>query len=453
MHPLTRKRFSGLGKLCAAFLFIAAISGAASVASAACSLSVTTDRADARYKAGEEVTFTIDLKHDGGQAGEAPTVNWTISQDGVEPIRKDSAQIKDGKLILKGRLDKPGFLRCEVTLPAGSTCGNEKMLSAIAAAAFAPEEITPSMPAPEDFDAFWAAQKALLKTVHPEVTLTVANTSSRGGSQLKAFDVQADAADGIRVSGYLVYPADAKPRSLPAILTVHGAGVRSSMLPTATRWAEDDMLAMDINAHGVPNGKPTEFYNDLFRGELRGYNTRVPENREEVYFRKMFLRVLAAIEILTARPEWDGKTLILYGTSQGGAQALAAAALDERVSFAVAGVSAMCDLSGMVAERATGWPRNVPAGIGGKPDPDALNAMRYYDMMNFAPRIKVPVAMTVGFIDKTCPPTTVYAAYNNLGGEKTMYDDVAAGHTNTAGATAYMRGKVFAHIDAQSAKK
>jgi cephalosporin-C deacetylase-like acetyl esterase len=62
----------------------------------------------------------------------------------------------------------------------------------------------------------------------------------------------------------------------------------------------------------------------------------------------MFLRVIAALDILTDRPEWDGRTLITRGTSQGGAQSLAAAALDPRVTLSVAGVSAMCDLSGMV---------------------------------------------------------------------------------------------------------
>lgn len=450
MYSIRHRHSTLLSKLRTALLLIAAI-GLPAIAAADCTLSAKADRENALYKVGEEVTFLVSLSHDGQPLPAATTVNWAISQDGMEPIRRGSSQIgSDGQLQLTGKLDTPGFLRCQVTLPAHSPCGNSKAIVALAGAAVSPRQIAPSLPAPEDFDAFWAAQKALLKSVRPEVTLTPVNTTAQNGKALSAFDIQADAADGIRVSGYIVYPKDAKAGSLPAILTVHGAGVRTSLLSTATRWASEGMLAMDINAHGIPNGKPKEFYSDLFKTELKGYHTRVPENRDAVYFRKMFLRVLAAIDILAERPEWDGKTLVVYGTSQGGAQSLAAAALDERVTLSIAGVPAMCDLSGMVAGRATGWPRNVPTDEAGQPDKDALLAMRYYDMMNFAPRITAPVAMTVGYIDRACPPTTVYAAFNNLGGEKSIYDDIAAGHTNTPKATAYMRGKVHEHLTAQS---
>ncbi len=35
--------------------------------------------------------------------------------------------------------------------------------------------------------------------------------------------------------------------------------------------------------------------------------------------------MIRAIDFLTAQPEWDGRTVIVYGSSQGGFQALAAA--------------------------------------------------------------------------------------------------------------------------------
>ena len=58
----------------------------------------------------------------------------------------------------------------------------------------------------------------------------------------------------------------------PAILFTHGAGVGGSNLG-ATYWAERDggMLAMDINAHGLPNGKPAEFYKAQEAGALKNY--------------------------------------------------------------------------------------------------------------------------------------------------------------------------------------
>ena len=40
--------------------------------------------------------------------------------------------------------------------------------------------------------------------------------------------------------------------------------------------------------------------------------------------------------------------------------------------------------------------------------------MAYYDVVNFARRIQVPVRMTWGYNDDVCPPTTSYAVYNVL---------------------------------------
>uniref|UniRef100_A0A7V4G8E6 Acetyl xylan esterase domain-containing protein n=1 Tax=Desulfobacca acetoxidans TaxID=60893 RepID=A0A7V4G8E6_9BACT len=51
-------------------------------------------------------------------------------------------------------------------------------------------------------------------------------------------------------------------------------------------------------------------------------------------------------------------------------------------------------------------------------------------------RAKAPAIFTVGFIDTTCPPSTVYAAYNALQSPKTIYNDVLSRHENTPGAMA-----------------
>jgi cephalosporin-C deacetylase-like acetyl esterase len=210
------------------------------------------------------------------------------------------------------------------------------------------------------------------------------------------------------------------------------------------------MMSLDINAHGLPNGEPKEYYDSLYgkNGKLSGYQLFGRESREETYFLNMFLRMLRAIDFLTSQPEWDGKTLVVYGASQGGYQAITAAALDARVSYFVAGVPAGCDHSGMMANRISGWPKWVTV-VNGKPDEKMLQAARYFDAMNFATRIQVPGFVTVGFIDTTCPPTSVYAAYNNLHGPKEIYNDVGARHENTPEAVRRMMAAIAAHIAKQ----
>lgn len=395
-------------------------------------LKVTTDRPEAMYKVGETATFTIE-------ASQPAEVTLVFSKDGLQPQPAKKVTINAGKLALTGKLDEPGFLQLRAT--SGKT-------TSLAAAAYDPLQIKPSLPVPDDFDAFWSAQKAALAKVPLKSTLTPVTTAVKG---VDAFDAQVECLGGKPVSGYFGRPQGAKPKSLPAVLLVHGAGVRSSNLGSVS-WAlnEGGMLSLDINAHGIPNGKPAEFYTALQNGELKDYRAHGNKDRETVYFKGMFLRLIRAIDFLAAQPEWDGKTLIVYGSSQGGFQALAAAGLDERVTFICAGVPAGCDHTGSQANRINGWPKIVPNGPDGKPDAAALQTARYFDCVNFATRAKCKgAAVTIGFIDTTCPPTSVYAAYNALPVPKKIHIDALAGHTNTPAAVKFMQQAAFEHVRTQ----
>lgn len=64
--------------------------------------------------------------------------------------------------------------------------------------------------------------------------------------------------------------------------------------------------------------------------------------------------------------------------------------------------------------------------------------------MNFAARTKAKGAIvTVGFIDVTCPPGTVYAPYNALPIPKRMHNDPLTGHTSTPAASSAMTAAVL----------
>lgn len=399
-------------------------------------LVVAAERADALYQRGETITFLIRLEEDGRPAdGE---VEWALTKDGLPLPQGGKLKLQGGVAKVTGSLDEPGFVQCKASVMSEKT-----KVTAMGGAGVEPLAIKPSAPAPADFDAFWAAKRKALAAVPLNVRLTAVKSPREG---VETFDVQADAG-GSSVSGYLARPAGAKPKSLPAILTVHGAGVRSSILDGPANWARDGVLAMDINAHGLPNGKEKEFYDALAAGELRNYRTKGRESRETVYFLGMFQRLLRAIDVLAAQPEWDGKTLVVSGSSQGGYQAIVAAGLDPRVTFFAAGVPAGCDHTGALAGRIAGWPKFIPTAEKDTPK-EVIEAVKYFDAVNFAARAKAPAIFTVGFIDTTCPPTSVYAAYNALAGPKEIFNDVAAGHTNTPAASAAMRDAVRKHFAA-----
>jgi cephalosporin-C deacetylase-like acetyl esterase len=381
------------------------------------SLTVTTAHPDSIYKQGEKVVYTVKLL-------------------------LEHELVKDAELA--GELAEPGFLQCSVDFQTPA----KRNLRAVAGAAIDPLEIKPSLPVPADFDSFWSAQKEKLARVPVNPRLTPV-TSAAG---VEVFDLQADCV-GAPVSGYFAKPTGAKPKSLPIILTVQGAGVRSSDRAGATDWAKRGFLAMDINAHGIPNGKPDAFYTDLANGELKDYRVRGRDSRETVYFLGMFLRLVRALDFLTSQPEWDGRTVVVHGGSQGGAQSLVAAGLDPRVTFFAAMVPAMCDHSGGVVGRISGWPKLVPNGPDGKPDPKILEVARYYDAMNFVTRTKAAGIVTVGFIDTTCPPSSVYAAYNAIRGPKEIFNDPPSTHAISPPALRFARDAISRHVEAMKNPK
>ena len=54
--------------------------------------------------------------------------------------------------------------------------------------------------------------------------------------------------------------------------------------------------------------------------------------------------------------------------------------------------------------------------------------MPYYDVVNFAKRVKCPVFYSFGFNDETCSPTSTYAAYNAITAPKRLAVTPTSGH-------------------------
>lgn len=260
-------------------------------------------------------------------------------------------------------------------------------------AGVAPETLK-TIPEPQDFDAFWKSQKQALAAVPMQAEMKPVAVKNPA---LVGFDIRIDCAGGKPVSGYFVKPKEALPKSLPAQVSFHGYGVASANLRE-----DPKALSLDINAHGIENGQPKEYYEALRNGELKGYGFSNNEAPEKSYFLGMFLRVLRALEFLKAQPEWDGASLIVSGGSQGGLQALVAAGLDERVTFCMVSKPWCCDLGGITLGRQRGW------------RPDYTPALGYFDPANHIKRTQAYVLADAGLGDYVCPPSGISAMISNV---------------------------------------
>ena len=380
------------------------------------------------YKAGEKIAFRITLIDKAKQPVVGQKIGYAVSS-GDGKLQKNIITTTDGKpIVCEASLDAPGWIQVRATLldeNGKPLMKRKKAIFAGAGAMVEPEKIKAGCDEPADFKKFWDNQKASLAKIPVKADRTEVPLKGKQASRFKCYDVKVDCVDNVPVSGYLTMPVGAKPKSLPAVVSYHGAGVYSANKPF-----RNNAISFDVNAHGILNGQPKEYYTNLHTNELRAYYHKDKNDREKFYFRDMYLRVLRALDYVKTLPEWDGKNLIVVGSSQGGAQAIVAAALDPQVSLCLTGVPAMSDHSGNLLGRQSGWPRLFAAKNGKPVDPKVAEVSKYYDNVNFAKYIKAPVYMTVGMIDMTCVPTSVYAVFNNIpaGTEKHMTIFPTEGH-------------------------
>ena len=375
------------------------------------------------YKVGEKIVVTAQVLVDGkAAAGQNVRCSAKYNTKSVKDIR----QIDGGKpIVFEYTPDAPGFfyIRIYILDEKGKVIKQQikrgsRILSKEVCGGYGvmvdPEKLTPSVAEPADFDAFWNQIKADLAKV-PVKEIERKQIQSKYAD---VYDVKIACIGEKPVSAYLCIKKNAKPKSLPAIVTFHGAGVYSSSIHASRAAA--GWISLDVNAHGIENGHPKKYYEDLRANHYipKGKPTYPhwgKQDRDTFYFKGMFARVIRALEYVKSLPEWDGKQLVISGSSQGGAQVLAAAGLDKDVSLAFCAVPAMCDHSGCIVGHVSGWPNLFYVRKNGTvTNPAAAKTSGYYDGVFFAKRIKCPIYFSTGGYDLTCSPTSVYKAYNSV---------------------------------------
>jgi cephalosporin-C deacetylase-like acetyl esterase len=211
---------------------------------------------------------------------------------------------------------------------------------------------------------------------------------------------------------------------------VPGAGVRPYF--GAKDLAAHGALTLEIGIHGIPVNLPAELYDQLRVGGLDGYPTFNLDNKELYYYHRVYLSCLRANDFLTSRENYDGKNLFVMGGSQGGQLTIVTAALDSRVKALAAQFPAYCDVTGYLHGRAGGWPHmfrtNEKTGTNLNATDAKIATTGYYDTVNFAKRLKVPGHYTWGYNDETCPPTSVFSAFNSIKAPKQLVLALEANH-------------------------
>ena len=389
------------------------------------SVVVTPDRPDWTYAPGDPVRFLIEVRRDGHPVP-GTAVKYAFGPEMLPPTTESTATVgSDPLAVSAGTMREPGFLRLVATVEVEG-----RMYRGVGTAGFAPERIAPTQANPPDFDAFWESERSRLAALPLDARWTPLSDYGNAAADCWQVNLQnVGVIDGAsRFYGILCMPKAAG--KYPALLSVPGAGVRpySGLAELAGRG----LITFQVGIHGIPVTQPQSVYDGLGRGALFGYWAFGLDNRERYYYRRVYTGVLRANDFLVSLPQWDGRHLGVTGGSQGGALAIVTAGLDRRVTRLAAYYPALSDVTGYLHGRAGGWPHMFRATDGPnlhRDDPKKIATTGYYDVVNFARRVKVPGLYLWGYNDEVCPPTSMYAAYNVITAPKRLQLAYDKGHS------------------------
>lgn len=370
------------------------------------------------YKVGEKAGWTATPFP--GSTLPTARYHYVIKQNNFKVIKTGDFDLSSGSAKIETSLDEPAMLFVEVTTNSTSAPNtmSEKSSSASGrnhgaiylGAAIAPWKLRPSVTRPSDFDAFWNRKLKALSRIPMHPVLTPSPVSKPG---VNFYTVKLDSV-GSHVQGYLAKPA--RQGKFPALVILQWAGVYALRPNMVIDRAADGWLAFDVDSHDMPPNQAT--------GVSPNYPAIGNTSRETSYFLNMYLRDVRAIDYIATRPDWDGKTIVLLGTSMGGQQSLVAAGLDHKVTAVIVDEPSGCDTNGDLHDHKTGYP-NWPSD-----NPQIMKTALYFDPVNFAHKIKAPVLAAMGFIDTTAPPVGIWIALNQIPGPKEAVPMIDSEHNN-----------------------
>ena len=353
------------------------------------------------FDLGKQVKFNVEVKSS-GVALDGVKASYAICRDKMPPHASGNVDVKSGNAIIKGgTMKEPGFLRCTAEVMVDGV-----KYSGSCAVGFAPERIKPAVSMPADFKQWWDGELRALDKIEP--TATLKRIDARCTDKVDVYQVTI--ASLKPMYGILSMPKT--PGKHPAVLRVPGAGIHR--IGGYLEPANDGFITLDLGIHSLPFDAEQEYYTALSEGALYDYMSIGIASRDTYYYRKVYLGCVSAAKYLTTMPEYDGQNLFVVGGSQGGALSIVTAALFPKVKAIISFFPALCDQQAYLDGRAGGWPHYFLFHKDDASVKQAAETVRYFDVVNFARILTVPVYMSFGYNDLTCAPTSTYACWNSL---------------------------------------
>ncbi len=276
-------------------------------------------------------------------------------------------------------------------------------------------EYLPPLTKEPDFDAFW---EATLKQTKSEPLNAKVTEKEYPSPFIKVYDVTFDGFGSHPIKGIYMLPAFVENKELPCFVNYHGFGDFRGTPVDFMPWLMMGMavFSMDCREQSGDTGNAASNH-----GMVGNLVTKGLLDKNEYYFRAVYMDCIKALDFVCQREEIDKKKIVIHGISQGGALCMATAALDDRPYLAIADIPSNCNFEERVKEyqgsfsAVTDYLRLYP-----ERTDIALSTLSYFDNMNLADRITCKLFAQVGLRDEICPAKCYFAAYNRVKSEKSI---------------------------------
>jgi len=274
---------------------------------------------------------------------------------------------------------------------------------------------TPQPPA--DFEGFWqaAAQEAQSAPLHFERV-------HQAGDDLPTHTVYRLRWAGMDRRGREGWYAVPRATTLPAPAVLYLPGYGVGTVPINENTAFEGLITLSINLHGYAVEPNVPYSPEL------GYFTRGIESPETYIFRRLLQESLLTMRVLAAQAEVDSRFLVAAGLSQGGGLAVMLGAWCPLTRCVVAELPALTYWEYLLGRTVWRYPikefQDYMEATGVSRDA-LLHTLQYYDAVNHAPYVRVPVQLSLALKDPGIRAPVVFSLYDALPQPKRLliYED------------------------------
>lgn len=270
---------------------------------------------------------------------------------------------------------------------------------------------------PADWDRFWA--DTLEETRRPDVDVVCRRVETVYVG-VETYDVTFRGFGGDPIRAWLRLPAG-RLEPLPVVVQFHGYQGGRGHVVEPISWTLAGFAHLSVDNRGQGASWQVGATPDPYPGtgpEHPGFMTRGVLDPSTYYYRRLFADAARAVDAARAIPQIDPARVLVAGGSQGGAIALAAAALVPDVAGAMIDVPFLSDIArALTITDEDPYAEVVRYLRIRRDDADAvLRTLSYIDGVTMARRAQAPALFSVALMDPVCPPSTVYAAFNAYAG-------------------------------------